>query len=412
MSNLKGKDFLIDKFDQYERAGTWSSIYHRLMVESNRQEKSLKLSCKSAFSIRNVEKNRYRDVAPWDNCRIMLKEVDDDETDYINASPVSVPGTQRRYILSQGPLEETCNDFWKMCWENKCRGIIMLNKIVEKGHMKDGCRIPPAGCAEYYPTVDGENEIEFHAFKVQLIEEKEQANYIVRRIKLTKTKTGETHEVVHLQYTEWPDFGCPQSTKHFLEFLQDCRGRGLMTESVDDAPPIVHCSAGIGRTGTFIVCDSILDMLEHGHDANMDPEALIVELRKSRMGLIQTPQQLRFCWMAIVDWIHNRENPSGTESDTASDEDEERAEDRPGLAGTGDSPDHERKRIHETEAELDDRLAKRRAMVARMVAKQRSNEEKRSRYGGWLLGVPPLYLAAAGAVAASSLFLYFYTKGR
>ncbi|CAJ0958275.1 unnamed protein product, partial [Mesorhabditis belari] len=286
------RDFLINKFEQYEKNGSWDNIYQRLLAKSNRQERSLKLTCKAARSIQNARKNRYRDAAPWDHSRIHLHDVPEDESDYINASYVTVPGTERRYILSQGPLENTCHAFWLMCWQVESPGIIMLNKIIEKGHLK---------CAEYYPSFGGERELEFDPFRVSVVDEQERDNYIIRRIKLRKIATGEEREVYHMQYTEWPDFGCPQSTEHFLELLDDCRRRGILSRTNDDSPPIVHCSAGIGRTGTFIVCDSILHMVESGRDLDVDPEALIVELRKSRMGLIQTAQQLRFCWKAIVD---------------------------------------------------------------------------------------------------------------
>lgn len=407
------RQYLINKFDEYDSGHNWTGVYQRLTVDAMRQERSMKLTYKVAHSLLNVEKNRYRDVAPYDSCRMKLKNLRDDQTDYINASPLTIPGTNRRYILSQGPLYDTCNDFWQMCWENECPGIIMLNKVIEKGDSK---------CEEYYPT-EGQTEIDFETFHVLLLEENANPNYTIRRIRLTNKDTEEFRDVTHMQYTEWPDFGVPQSTEHFLEFLDDCRSRNLLSSTPSDSAPIVHCSAGIGRTGTFVVCDGVLHLVEK--DAkSVDVEQLLVELRRSRVGLIQTPQQFRFCWKSIADRLRKGGEIIQCEKKQAIQENKEDDMKKNVTLPT----EHEQscqsmKRRRESEKDdeiVDDHLAKRRALVARMVAKSRQAEEEQCNGGvlarfSRLINLVPgdrVSYAAAGAIALTATLLYLSLRAR
>ncbi|KAI1701937.1 protein-tyrosine phosphatase domain-containing protein [Ditylenchus destructor] len=384
------ESYLTSKFEQFERDNCWDELFHKINVESDEQEQQLGLSYDVSNCFDNMEKNRYRNVLPYDQNRVTLRENCEAKTDYINASPLSIPGARRNYILTQGPLSTTADDFWQMVYEQDSRIVIMLSKIMEKNFIK---------CHSYFPD-KSEPVAKFDFFTCELLNEEEKRHYVLRTIRLSPLTQSTSDDsasskdvgrvIHHFQFITWPDFGVPEHTDHFLEFLEHVRQtyqkleaerNSASTEGSDNAPPIVcHCSAGIGRTGTFVIVDSVLCMLET-KDLNCaasatEPEAienncksesvqnisnddkpaagdsndvssevksakankrkkanlgivevkpnsslmepldklsdLVVFIRRYRMGLIQTPQQLRFCWRSIVDWIKN--NRTSTES--------------------------------------------------------------------------------------------------
>ncbi|CAG9538764.1 unnamed protein product [Cercopithifilaria johnstoni] len=289
---------LVEMYNEIEDNHSWNSIYQEIDKQSCKQEKKLKLTTKVAHSWENVERNRYRNVLAYDTSRVMLKRENSEHSDYINASPLLVPTAKRNYILTQGPLSTTSNDFWQMVWEQNSTLIIMLNKLVEKGLPK---------CHDYFPSL-GSPVREFDSFNVVLKEEQDFDDYVIRDLELLR-KNGDVllekngpdeplpRIVKHFHFISWPDFGVPHSTAVFIGFLQKVRETGLLSGK---EPTIVHCSAGIGRSGTFVVADSVLSMVEQ-NVKKIDITNLVVEMRRSRMGLIQTPQQLQFCWKTIAD---------------------------------------------------------------------------------------------------------------
>lgn len=296
------REYLISKYEENERNRSWNAIFQSIENMSDKQERALKLSTRIAHSWQNAEKNRYRNVSTYDCNRVLLKRTGDDQSDYINASPVVVPQAKRNYILTQGPLSSTSNDFWQMVWEQECALIVMLNRVVEKNSVK---------CHEYFPT-ENNKELIYDTFQVSLILEEHFEHYIVRTIELhakdarmLEGGSGDsTRTVLHFQFVSWPDFGVPHCSKVFLEFLYRVRATGFLEKS---APVIVHCSAGIGRSGTFVVVDSVLSMISE-KVSNVDLEDLVVKMRRNRMGLIQTPQQLQFCWKSIADALRSNTN--------------------------------------------------------------------------------------------------------
>ncbi|KAK7930684.1 hypothetical protein WMY93_007079 [Mugilogobius chulae] len=223
----------------------------------------------------NRNLNRYRDVSPYDHSRVKLEN---SENDYINASLVMMEEAKRAYILSQGPLRNTCGHFWLMIWEQCTKAVIMLNRIIEKGTEK---------CAQYWPTPkDKEMHFPDTGFVVHLMSEEVQICYTIRVLELRNTKTGESREIYHFHYTSWPDFGVPESPGSFLDFL------------FRHGPSVVHCSAGIGRSGTFALVDTCLVLtgsVISGHSEGA------TNMREYRMGLIQTADQLRFSYMAVIE---------------------------------------------------------------------------------------------------------------
>uniref|UniRef100_A0A2K5ZP56 Tyrosine-protein phosphatase non-receptor type n=1 Tax=Mandrillus leucophaeus TaxID=9568 RepID=A0A2K5ZP56_MANLE len=210
------------------------------------------------------------------------------ENDYINASLVDIEEAQRSYILTQGPLPNTCCHFWLMVWQQKTKAVVMLNRIVEKESVK---------CAQYWPTDDQEMLFKETGFSVKLLSEDVKSYYTVHLLQLENINSGETRTISHFHYTTWPDFGVPESPASFLNFLFKVRESGSLNP--DHGPAVIHCSAGIGRSGTFSLVDTCLVLMEKGDDINI--KQVLLNMRKYRMGLIQTPDQLRFSYMAIIE---------------------------------------------------------------------------------------------------------------
>lgn len=193
----------------------------------------------------------------------------------------------------QGPMMNTSIDFWQMIWDENTSVIIMLNRIIENNRLK---------CHPYWPTgeedEDGDRDDLFESsmYNVYLTHKENFDFYAISELTLVKLSTNEERKVYHLHYYDWPDFGVPESPTKFLKFLKlvrnyykDCKG-----------VPVVHCSAGIGRTGTLVLVDTILTIIKEKKTQNIDIYSILVSIRQHRFGLVQTADQLRFCFLAIL----------------------------------------------------------------------------------------------------------------
>ncbi|CAH0716299.1 unnamed protein product, partial [Brenthis ino] len=264
----------------------WPLIYQKI----GRECQTYPYTCVEAKKPQNKPLNRYRDVNPYDHSRVILKRC---ERDYINANLVKMDRANRKYILTQGPLAFTVPHFWLMVWEQNSRAILMLNKIIEKNEIK---------CHWYWPHGIGEDE-KFVLSDVKLTVEQiseEDCNYYTTRVfRIFDMVSSESREVVQFHYTTWPDFGVPTSPVAFLEFLKKVRSSGALDSNV--GPAVVHCSAGIGRSGTFCLVDSCLVIIEKEGLSSVNIQQILLDMRKDRMGLIQTPDQLRFSYQAIIE---------------------------------------------------------------------------------------------------------------
>ena len=251
-----------------------------------RKNSQYELTCKAAKLQENRNRNRYRDVSPFDHSRVKLQH---GPSDYINSNHVEVSEANRHYILSQGPLPGTSGHLWQMVWEQNSKAVIMLNKIIEKGMKK---------CDQYWP-VDKNYPLAYceDGFMVTLLSETDMHNFVIRELELLRIKDNETRVVYHFHYTAWPDFDVPQSPAAFLDFLACIRQYGVLENNY--GPAVIHCSAGIGRSGTFILIDTCLELLQKG--VPFEIRKVLLEMRKYRMGLIQTPHQLRFSYFAIAE---------------------------------------------------------------------------------------------------------------
>jgi len=278
------------EFQELDKNKAWTVAFQEIRNESLKLEFTLV----EAKKLKNKNLNRYKDVSPYDHTRIVLSK---GSSDYINASLVKMEQVSRQYILTQGPLPNTTSHFWLMVWEQNCKAVLMLNKIIEKCQVK---------CHQYWPIGSknsGEDVMELKDvdLKVELISETEGPYFTTRVLRLTDVESGNHREILHFHYTSWPDFGVPHCPTVFLRFLNKVRRSGALDESV--GPPVVHCSAGIGRSGTFCLVDTCLLLIQNNGCDSVKVRDVLMDMRRQRMGLIQTPDQLRFSYLAIIEGL-------------------------------------------------------------------------------------------------------------
>ncbi|XP_031789577.1 tyrosine-protein phosphatase non-receptor type 9 [Nasonia vitripennis] len=252
----------------------------------------------------NVSKNRYTDVLCYDHSRVCLSQLENDpSSDYINANFVDGYKQKNAFISTQGPLPKTCPDFWRMVWEQQTLVIVMTTRVVERGRTK---------CAQYWGPEPGD-QVTAGNFTITSLEVDTNPDYTITKLLLTNNKTEETREVCHMLYTAWPDYGVPQSAKALLQFLSLVRqqqnkllaSRGDTWAGHLRGPPIVvHCSAGIGRTGTFCTLDICISRLED--TGTVDIRGTVERIRAQRAFSIQMPDQYVFCHRALAEYALSR----------------------------------------------------------------------------------------------------------
>ncbi|XP_064456583.1 tyrosine-protein phosphatase non-receptor type 4-like isoform X2 [Ornithodoros turicata] len=233
----------------------------------------------------NLNKNRYRDISPYDVTRVVLTE--GSSGDYINASFVNMniptSGIVNRYIATQGPLPNTTVDFWEMVWEQQSTLVVMLTTLIERGRIK---------CHKYWPNLY-ETET-YSKLQVSCVREKETTSFAFREFTLINTQNKEERHITHMQYLAWPDHGVPDDASDFLSFVQQVRrNRDGMVE-----PTVVHCSAGIGRTGVLILMETAMCLIEANEPVY--PLDITRHMRDQRAMLIQTASQYKFVCEAVL----------------------------------------------------------------------------------------------------------------
>ncbi|XP_037934545.1 tyrosine-protein phosphatase non-receptor type 9 isoform X2 [Teleopsis dalmanni] len=251
----------------------------------------------------NLAKNRYTDVLCYDHSRVVLSREDGDDSDYINANFVDGYKQKNAYISTQGPLPKTSQDFWRMVWEQHCLVIVMTTRVMERGRVK---------CGQYWEPTEN-SSLEFGNFHVRTISIESNEEYTLSSLELKNIKTEEVRNISHWQFTSWPDYGVPSSAMAMLNFLQKVRDKqAQMVKALGDTwaghtrgPPIVvHCSAGIGRTGTFITLDICISRLEDVGTA--DIRGTVEKIRSQRAFSIQMPDQYVFCHLALIEYAVSR----------------------------------------------------------------------------------------------------------
>ncbi|KAI1733168.1 protein-tyrosine phosphatase domain-containing protein [Ditylenchus destructor] len=262
-------------------------------LEIRKEQTNLQASeeyrCSVGQKIAHYMRNRYRDILPYDKTRVLLKATSSNADGYINASHICHPQTSGKYIAAQAPLSTTVEDFWTMIFENNITIVGMLCKCIENGMPK---------CERYWTDDEDSGEIcdNMTAFK---IEEHAYDDFVYRKLKVKSAKHGVEDKIIHqLNYTEWPDHGCPNGEKNVLEFMELLNK--LRAENDKKHPVLLHCSAGCGRTGTVIALDTFKELLTTGKLSKVDLKQLVIELRKQRVCMVQTPGQYQFLHKAIA----------------------------------------------------------------------------------------------------------------
>ncbi|CAG4984322.1 unnamed protein product [Parnassius apollo] len=312
----------------------------------------------------NMAKNRYRNILPYDQTRVILRKTGDgQETDYINANFIrssrlcdssssvqssneslnsvqslilrndsrksaslvtkslsddalrevkkiirmdKINGNLRRnivkdkvYIATQGCLSNTVDDFWQMIWQEDVRVVAMITNETEGGKKK---------CERYWPLA-GHEERYYNLF-VKSISETCYEDYLLRELDVTDDKK-QCRTIYQYQFTTWPDHGAPPEPDGVLTFIDDINRRMYLNSQDGNAPEqnvlCVHCSAGVGRTGTFIVLDMLIDKIKmSGFNSDIDVHNTVKTVRSQRRGMVQNKAQYRFIYLALQSYIDNK----------------------------------------------------------------------------------------------------------
>ncbi|XP_050086200.1 tyrosine-protein phosphatase Lar isoform X3 [Anopheles aquasalis] len=234
----------------------------------------------------NKPKNRYANVTSYDHSRVILPPVEGvTGSDYINANYCDGYRKHNAYVATQGPLQETFSDFWRMCWELKSTTIVMMTRLEERSRIK---------CDMYWPARGTEV---YGGMTVTITETQELATYSIRTFQICRNGSNERREIKQLQFTAWPDHGVPDHPAPFLQFLRRTKS---LTPS-ESGPIIVHCSAGVGRTGCYIVIDSMLERMKY--EKTIDIYGHVTCLRAQRNYMVQTEDQYIFIHDALMEAV-------------------------------------------------------------------------------------------------------------
>ncbi|XP_034187138.1 protein tyrosine phosphatase 10D isoform X1 [Osmia lignaria lignaria] len=242
--------------------------------------------CTAADLPCNRPKNRFTNILPYDHSRFKLQPVDDEEgSDYINANYVPGHNSPREFIVTQGPLHSTRDDFWRMVWESNSRAIVMLTRCIEKGREK---------CDHYWPM--DTLPVYYGDICVTILNETHYPDWSITEFMLCR---GDVKRVIqHFHFTTWPDFGVPSPPQTLARFVRAFRER----VRPDQRPIVVHCSAGVGRSGTFITLDRILQQILVSK--YVDIFGIVWAMRKERVWMVQTEQQyicIHQCLLAVLE---------------------------------------------------------------------------------------------------------------
>jgi protein-tyrosine phosphatase len=273
--------------DYYANNKDGYTIFKQQFLDLGLQSKEMSTAVTFANLPENRRKNRYTNILPFDDTRVKLKIDEDDEisSDYVNASYIKGYSGKTEYIATQGPLESTTRDFWKMILQENVSVIAMVSQFVEQSKEK---------CCQYFPN-NHETMSFGESLEVKCSTELHFGTYCIRTLQVRKD--SEQRNVVHMQFLEWPDFGVPQGTDNMLQFChqlrENCESEGGLI--------VVHCSAGVGRTGTLITLDILLQTISDHKDINI--YKTVLDLRKQRTNMVQTEKQYIFIHTCIKDHL-------------------------------------------------------------------------------------------------------------
>uniref|UniRef100_A0A8C5HJ97 protein-tyrosine-phosphatase n=1 Tax=Gouania willdenowi TaxID=441366 RepID=A0A8C5HJ97_GOUWI len=274
----------LNDFDVYFKEMSKDSAYKFSLQFEELRTVGLDISHDAADLPINRPKNRYTNILPYDFSRVKLISMHNDEgTDYINANYIPGYKHAKEYIATQGPLPETRNDFWKMVLQTRAAVIVMLTQCNERRRVK---------CDHYWPYSD--EPVLYGEISVEMLSECESAEWIVRNFRLGYA--DDSLDVLHLNYTSWPDHGVPtvNAIESILQFVHIVRQQVSRSKE----PIIVHCSAGVGRTGTFIALDRLMQHIRE-HEF-IDILGMVSEMRSHRLSMVQTEEQYVFIHQCVL----------------------------------------------------------------------------------------------------------------
>ncbi|XP_046582362.1 uncharacterized protein LOC124289761 isoform X1 [Haliotis rubra] len=271
---------LVD-FPEYVRK--WRSQKQHLFDEFQKLPKDLINDHSIAFAAHNIKKNRYKNICAFDHSRVVLQTDPQDPGvgDYINACYIDTPKKKKAFIAAQGPNEPILNDFVRMLWEHDVTRVVMLTNLFEEGKQK---------CNQYWPD---KGDQMFGKVSVSIRDTQQHADYTIRKFALKKDGC-KARSVTQYHYTAWPDKGVPRSPWSLLDF----RDKVMNFRTASDSPVVVHCSAGIGRTGTFIALQYLKEEAELS--ALQDVYTCVWNLRHQRVNMVQTKNQYVFIHEAAL----------------------------------------------------------------------------------------------------------------
>ncbi|XP_061236456.1 receptor-type tyrosine-protein phosphatase eta isoform X5 [Neopsephotus bourkii] len=237
----------------------------------------------------NRGKNRYNNVLPYDISRVKLSDRSSVSDDYINANYMPGYNSKKAFIAAQGPLPNTIEDFWCMIWEKNIYSIVMLTKCVEQARTK---------CEQYWPDKQPKS---YGDIIVTMVSEIILPEWTIRDFTVEKSNTAEGHTVRQFHFTSWPDHGVPETTELLINFRHLVHE--YSSQNPIESPTLVHCSAGVGRTGTFIAIDRLIQQIEM--ENTVDVYGVVYDLRMHRPLMVQTEDQYVFLNQCVMDIIRS-----------------------------------------------------------------------------------------------------------
>ncbi|XP_042241969.1 uncharacterized protein LOC121879407 [Homarus americanus] len=259
--------------------------------------------CEYANLPSNKVKNRYINILPFDESRVALKEYRSIPcSDYINASYIHGYNKSREFIACQGPTDDTIEDFWRMVWEKNVHIIVMVTQCVEKNTRK---------CAKYWPDKEEEKGLVLRQAMLRVTMLHQASNqgegYIIRKFKLSRIPNYSSRIVQHFHFVSWPDMGCPDTPNHLINLVEAVR-KAVPSSS---SHVLVHCSAGVGRTGTFIGLNNMID--EIAEEDSVDVFHTVYKMRMHRTNMVQTEAQYAFLYKCVLKYYNNKIGETETE---------------------------------------------------------------------------------------------------
>ncbi|XP_054682696.1 receptor-type tyrosine-protein phosphatase eta isoform X5 [Grus americana] len=291
-SPIKSKMIKVENFESYfkkQQADSncgFAEEYEELKSAGVHQPKF------AAELAENRGKNRYNNVLPYDISRVKLSDQSSPTDDYINANYMPGYNSKKAFIAAQGPLPNTIEDFWRMIWEKNIYSIVMLTKCVEQARTK---------CEQYWPDNQSKNYGDIIVTKVSEIDLPE---WTIRDFTVEKSNTTESHTVRQFHFTSWPDHGVPETTDLLINFRHLVHE--YSSQNPIDSPTLVHCSAGVGRTGTFIAIDRLIQQIEM--ENTVDVYGVVYDLRMHRPLMVQTEDQYIFLNQCVMDIIRSQKD--------------------------------------------------------------------------------------------------------